>query len=186
MITLFNFWHYIAFSIGFLVFGAGVFLAMQQKKPSMIFSIIFSVALITVLMSSVSVVVIDKYTKVAKLYKLDNKRNLSTEEIMYSGIVKNEGNFEIGEVTFEIKLVNKGHVSGNVKAGTFYAPRGVLNFFDFLTSDESRREAKPQQIVHEFVVAKNLKPNESKEFRVYFPYPPYFSSVSHFSKVYAH
>ncbi|ABB45147.1 hypothetical protein Suden_1873 [Sulfurimonas denitrificans DSM 1251] len=186
MITLFNFWHYLAFTIGFIVLGVGVFFALKQKKQSMVFSIIFSVLLITILMSAVSIVVIDKYTKIAKLYKLENKRNLSTEQIMYSGIVRNEGDYEIGEVTFEIKLVNKGHVSGNVKAGTFFSPRGFFDFFDFIISDESRKDTKPQQIEYKFVVAKNLKPKESQEFRVYFDYPPYFSSVSHFSNVSAH
>ncbi|HUH43182.1 MAG: DUF2393 family protein [Sulfurimonas sp.] len=185
MITLFNYWHYIAFSIGLLAFGVGVFFALKQKKLSMILSIIFSVTLVTILMSAISIVVIDKYTKIAKLYKLENKRNLSTEEIMYSGVVKNEGNFEIGEVTFEIKLVNKGHVGSNVKAGTFFTPKGFSDFFGFLASDELNKGVRPQQITHKFVVAKNLRPKESKEFRVYFAYPPYFSNVSHFSKIYA-
>jgi len=186
MITLFNFWHYLAFIIGIIIFGVGVFFALKQEKKRMIFPIIFSISLITVLMFIVSIVVIDKYTKIVKLYRLENKRNLSTEQIMYSGVVKNEGNYEIGEVTFEIKLVNKGHVGGNIKAGTFFSPRGFFDFFDFITSDESRKDSKPQQIVYEFVVAKNLKPKESQEFRVYFDYPPYFRSVSDFSKVYAH
>lgn len=186
MITLFNYWHYISFTIGFAVFGAGIYFALKQKKKGMAFSIIFSIALVTILMSGISIVVIDKYTKVAKLYKLENKRNLDTEEIMYSGLVRNEGNFKIGEVKFEIKLVNKGHISGNVKAGTFFTPRGFFDFFSFASSDGSKKEIKPQQLTYEFVVAKNLKPNESQEFRVYFPYPPYFSSVTHFSKIYAH
>lgn len=186
MITLFNYWHYLSFFIGFSIFGAGVFFALKQKNKRMIAPIIFSVTLITILMSIISVVVIDKHTKIAKLYKLENKRNLSTEEIIYTGVVRNEGNFEIGVVKFEIKLVNKGHVSGNVKAGTFFTPKGFFDFFDFVASSESRREVRPQQVVHEFVVAKNLKPNESQEFRVYFPYPPYFSGVLHFSKLYAH
>ncbi|MCK4973983.1 MAG: DUF2393 family protein, partial [Sulfurimonas sp.] len=36
------------------------------------------------------------------------------------------------------------------------------------------------------VVARNLKPGEAKSFRVYFDYPPYFRSVSQYSKLYAH
>ena len=76
MITLFNYWHYMSFTIGFFVFIAGIFFALKQKKLSMTASIIFSVALVTILMSVISIVAIDKYTKIAKLYKLENKRNL--------------------------------------------------------------------------------------------------------------
>lgn len=183
MITLFNYWHYLVVTLMMVTLLAGIVYAFKQEKRSLIFPIIFSITIISVMLAGIGIAVVDKYTKVAKLYKLENKRNLSTEQIMYSGIVKNEGKFEIGEVTFEIKLVNKGHVSGNVKAGSFYKPSG---FFEFFGSEEEDKKNKPQQITREFVVARNLRPGESQEFRVYFDYPPYFSGVSHFSKVYAH
>jgi hypothetical protein len=166
-----------------LTLAAGIAYAFKQEKRSLIFPILFSVTIVSIMLGGIGIAVVDKYTKVAKLYKLENKRNLSTETIMYSGIVKNEGNFEIGEVTFEIKLVNKGHVSGNVKGGSFYKPRG---FFEFFGGEDLDKNSKPQQIIREFVVARNLRPGESQDFKVYFDYPPYFSGVSHFSKVYAH
>ncbi|MDQ1244076.1 MAG: hypothetical protein QG565_416 [Campylobacterota bacterium] len=186
MSTLFNYWHYLVIIIIMLTLLAGILYAFKQKERSLIFPIIFSTTIISVMLAGIGIAVVDKYTKVAKLYKLENKRNLSTEQIMYSGIVKNEGKFEIGEVTFEIKLVNKGHVSGNVKAGTFYSPTGFMSFFGLTEDSGSKKENRPQQITREFVVARNLRPGESQEFRVYFDYPPYFSGVSHFSKVYAH
>ena len=113
---------------------------------------------------------------------MKNKRLLSVEKIIYTGIVKNEGNYEIGKVTFEIKLVNKGHVTGNVKAGSFFNPSGMVDFF----SGGSGRKYKPQSITKEFVVAKNLRPGEAKSFRVHFDYPPYFRSVAHFGTVDGH
>ncbi|MDK9692732.1 MAG: DUF2393 domain-containing protein [Sulfurimonas sp.] len=186
MSTLFNVWHYLAFFIGFFLFAGGVFLALKQEKRSMMLSILFSITLITIVMSGMTVAIIDKYTKEAKLYKLENKRNLSTEQISFSGVVKNEGDYEIGEVTFEIKLVNQGLSSENMKAGTFYSPTGIMSFFGFTSDGSSKKENRPQQVTHEFVVAKNLKPGQSEELRVYFDYPPYFKSVSHFAKVYAH
>jgi hypothetical protein len=122
--------------------------------------------------------VVDKYTKKVGLYKLKNKRLLSTEQIIYTGIVKNEGNHKIGEVIFEIKLVNKGHATGNVKGGNFYKTSGFWDFFG-----GSNKMYKPQSITKEFVVAKNLKPGDAKSFRVYFKYPPYFRSVADFAEV---
>lgn len=182
MITLFNYWHFIVLLIILMFMVLGIISALRQEKRKLIVPMIFSVVLITVLISGFSIVVVDKYTKKAKLYKLENKRMLQQEKIMYSGIVKNEGNFKIGEVTFEIKLVNKGMATGNVKGGSFYKPSGFLDFF----GGGANKLYKPQQITQEFVVAKNLKPGEAKAFRVYFDYPPYFRSVSQFSNLSAH
>ena len=182
MSTLFNYWHFIVLGIIFLIFLTGIVFAFKQTKPKVVLPMIISISLIFILIAGFSIVVIDKYTKVAKLYKLENKRILSIEKIVYSGIVKNEGNHEIGKVIFEIKLVNKGHSAGNVKGGSFFKASGFMDFF----SSGSGKLYKPQQITKEFIVAKNLKPGETKAFRVYFDYPPYFRSVSHFSKIYAH
>ncbi len=181
MMTLFNYWHFIVLFVILLMMTLGIVSAFKQKDK-LVAPMIFSVVLISTLIAGFSIVVVDKYTKVVKLYKLDNKRILQQEKIMYSGIVKNEGNHKIGKVTFEIKLVNKGMATGNVKGGSFYKPSGFMDFFN----GGSNKLYKPQQITQEFVVAKNLKPGEAKAFRVYFNYPPYFRSVSQFSKLYAH
>ncbi len=180
--TLFNYWHFIVLSIILLIFILGIVASFRQPKKKLIVPMIISVSLICALLAGFSIVVVDKYTKVVKLHKMKNKRLLGIEKIVYTGIVKNEGKFEIGKVTFEIKLVNKGHATGNVKGGNFYKPSGLLDFF----SGSSSKDFKPQSITKEFVVAKHLKPGEAKAFRVYFDYPPYFRSVSQFAKVYGH
>jgi len=180
--TLFNYWHYLVLFVIFLIFLAGVFLALRQDDKKLIYPMIFSTTLIAIFLALFSVFLVDKYTKEVKLYKMKNKRLLSTEKIIYTGIVKNEGSHTIGEVVFEIKLVNKGHATGNVKGGNFFKASGFFDFF----SGGSNRLYKPQSITKEFVVAKNLKPGTAKSFRVYFDYPPYFRSVAHFSKVSGH
>lgn len=182
MSTLFNYWHYLVLGIIFLVFLSGVFLTLKQAASKLVAPMIFSITIVSLLMAGFSILAVDKYTKVVKLYKLENKRMLSIEKIVYSGIVKNEGKHEIGRVVFEIKLVNKGHIIGSMKAGTFYKPSG---FFDFFSSGTGQFQ-KPQQVTKEFVVAKNLKPGEAKSFNVYLDYPPYFKSVSEFAKVYGY
>jgi len=182
MITLFNYWHFVVFGVILLILIGGIVTALKQERKNLVFPMIISVVLISSLLAGFSIVVVDKYTKVAKLYKFENKRLLSIEKIVYTGIVKNEGNHEIGEVVVEIKIVNKGHATGNVKGGNFYSPSGFFDFFgggaDILY--------KPQTVVKEFVVATNLKPGEAKAFRVYFDYPPYFRSVSQFVKLISH
>jgi len=180
--TTLNYWHYIVFGIIIIILISGVVGALKQSEKKLRIPMIFSVVLITSLIAGFSVVVVDKYTKKVKLYKFNNKRILAIEKIVYTGIVKNEGNHNIGEVTFEIKIVNKGHATGNVKGGTFFSPSGFFDFF----SGGSGILYKPQSITKEFIVAHNLKPGEAKLFRVYFDYPPYFRNVSQFANVYAH
>jgi hypothetical protein len=180
--TLLNYWHYIVLGIIGMIFIAGIVSAFKQPQKKLILPMLLSVTLVSALMAIFSVVVVDKYTKKVKLYKLKNKRLLSIEKIVYSGIVKNEGNHKIGKVTLEIKLVNKGHVTGNVKGGSFFKSSGFADFF----SVGSNILYKPNSITKEFTVATNLKPGAAKSFRVYFDYPPYFRSVSDFANVSGH
>jgi len=180
--TLLNYWHFIVFGVIFVIFVLGVISAMKQESLNLKVGMLLSVTLVSLFLALFSVVVVDKYTKVVKLYKMKNKRLLSTEQIIYTGIVKNEGNHKIGKVTFEIKLVNKGHATGNVKGGNFYKSSGFFDFF----SGGYNLNFKPQSITKEFVVARNLKPGKAKSFRVHFRYPPYFRNTSQFSKVWGH
>jgi len=180
--TLFNIWHYVVLGVIVVIFLGGVVASLQQENPKMRYSMLFSVTLISLFLAVFSIFVVDKYTKKVSLEKVKNKRLLSLEKIAYSGIVTNVGNYTIGKVVFDIKLVNKGHATGNVKGGNFYKPSGILAFF----SDGLNKRAKAQTIEKEFVVARNLKPGESKRFRVYFDYPPYFSSTAQFMKVWGH
>ena len=184
--TLLNYWHFIVLGVIFLGFVSGLISAFRQDNPKLILPMLISVTLITALLGGFSIVVVDKYTKVVTLYKMENKRLLSTEQIIYTGVVKNEGNHKIGKVTFEIKIVNRGHATGNVKGGNFYKASGFGDFFSNIFSSTSKRESRSQTITKEFVVATNLKPGAAKNFRVYFDFPPYFRSMSHFAKVTGH
>jgi len=179
--SLLNYWHYIFLGLIFLIFISGVIVAFRQEQKKLIIPMFISVTLISVFLAVFSVLVVDKYTKKVEVYKLKNKRLLSTEQIVYTGRVKNTGNFTVGKVTLEIKLVNKGHATGNVKGGNFYKPNGFMDFFSF--SGGSNKDSKPQTVVKKFVIAKNLKAGTAKSFRVYFKYPPYFRSVAQFTEV---
>jgi len=179
--TLLNYWHYVALSLIFLLFVGGVVASLKQQSQKMMFSMLFATTLVSLFLAVFSIFVVDKYTKIPKLYDLKNKRLLSIEKIIYTGRVKNEGNYPIGTVTFEIKLVNQGHATGNVKGGNFYKPSGLLDFF---SSGFGIDKSKPQTVVKKFVVARDLEPGKVKAFRVYFRFPPYFRNVSQFAKVY--
>ncbi len=177
---LLNMIHFIVLGVILFIFIGGLNTVKNQKNKKLKFPMLISVTLISLFLAVFSIFVVDKYTKIAKVYKLENKRLLNIEKVVYTGIAKNEGNYEIGEIILEIKLVNKGMAVGNVKAGSFFKASGFGDFF----SGGSNLLYKPQTVTHEFVVAKNLKPGESKAFRVYFAWPPYFRSVAQFTKVY--
>ena len=180
--TELNIWHYITFGVILFIFIGGVVASMKQSSMKMQLSMLFSVTLISVFLAIFSVFVVDKYTKKVELYKVKNKRLLSVEKIIYTGFVKNTGKYPVGKVTMTIKLVNRGHATGNVKGGNFYKPSGFMSFF----SEGLNMRSKPQTIEKEFVIARNLKPGQSKQFRVYFKYPGYFTSTAEFIKVSGH
>jgi hypothetical protein len=181
--TEFNYVHYITFFVIFVLFVVGVYKSLQQEKASLRASMLFTSVLVSIFLALFSVFVVDKYTKSVELVKIKNKRLLGIEKIVYTGIVQNTGNFTIGEVVLEIKLVNRGHATGNVKGGNFYKATG---FFQFFTEGMGIEKDKPQTIVQKFVIAKKLKAGKAKTFRVYFDYPPYFSSVADFITLKAH
>ena len=180
--TLLNYVHYGVLAIILLLFLLGVISSLRQSDKKMMFSMFFSVVVVSLFLAVFSVIVVDKYTKKAGLYRLKNKRLLSIEKIVYTGIVKNEGKFPIGKVTLEVKLVNKGHATGNVKGGNFYKASGFFDFF----SDGYNLHTKPQTITKEVVVARNLEPGKAKHFRFYFDYPGYFRNVAQFTKLTEH
>ena len=177
--TLLNYWHYIFLGISFFMLLGGLVASLKQGNKKLIIPMVISVTLVTSLLAFFSIMVVDKYTKVVKLSKVKNKRLLSTEQIIYTGFVSNTGNHPIGKVYFKVKLVNRGHATGNVKGGNFYKPNGIMDFFSGIGGGDS----KPQSITKEFLVAKNMRPGTGKSFRVYFKYPGYFRSVADFTEV---
>jgi len=184
MNTYFTIWHW-SILVAFVILFIGlVFLAFQEKNHKNTISMIFASFLVIVTAGVFSIMAIDKYTKKAELYGVKNTRVLYNESIVYTGYVKNSGDYTIGTVTFKLKLINKGHVVGNVKGGNFYSPSGLIHF---LTSfGEESTEYRPQKIEKEFVVAEDLEPGKSAYFRVQMEYPAYFKHVAHFTSIKAH
>ncbi len=172
MMTYFTIWHYFVVAVVALLFAIVVIISWRNKNHKLRFSMIFSGFISLALVAAFLIMALDKYTKIVKITSLKNRRVLSTEKIIYTGIVRNVGKYTIGKVEFEIKLVNKGHVTGNVKGGNFYKV--------------SKKKDKPQTLLMTFVIAEGLKAGKAKSFKVTMPYPPYFRSTSHFTRVFAH
>jgi len=184
MNTYFTIWHWaaiVAFSIAFLLL---VLVSLREKNQKNILSMIFASFLVIITAGAFTLMAIDKYTKKATLFGVKNTRILRNETIVFTGFVKNKGNYTIGEIVLTVKLVNRGHVTGNVKGGSFYKPSGM---FDFLSSfGEDTQTYKPQKIEKDFIVATNIEPDKALFFRVEMPFPGYFKHVSEFTSITAH
>jgi len=180
--TYLNYWHYISFGIIFIIFILGMISAFKQESKKIASQMFVINIVVSILFIVVAIFVVDKYTKKVELGKVKNRRLLSTEQIVYYGIVKNTGDFTVGTVTFEVKLVNKGNAIGKLKGQSFYKSSGLLGFFE--QGFELMDFSKPQTVTQTFTIAENLEPGTAKQFRVYFKYPGYFSSVAQYTKVY--
>jgi len=184
MTTYFTIWHWTAVTILSLLFLFLVLLSLKEKNSKNILSMIFASFLVLVTAGAFTLMAIDKYTKKATLYGVKNTRILRNETIVFTGYVKNKGEYTIGEVVLTVKLVNKGHVTGNVKGGSYYKPSGI---FDFFTSFGSNvKTYKAQKVENTYTVAADLEPGKARYFRVEMPFPPYFKHVSEFTSITAH
>lgn len=132
--------------------------------------------LMTALILSMGYISLDKNTKKATLSQVENRRILRTEEISFSGYVLNSGDYRIGTVKLEIKLINRGKAMGNVKGSDFYRTNSI--FGDLFRSKSDIKKARPSTVDYKFVVAKDLLAGERRKFMVRFKFPSYFRDVS--------
>lgn len=186
MSTLLNVWHYVSFGFIFLFFALGVVVAYMQKDKKQRSSIIITFGVFCITAFVLSIYGVDSYTKSAIVSKVEYKRFLSTEEVMFSGFIENNGKYEIGEVEIEIKMSNNGRITEGWKGGASFFSSSDFFGVTKTNDDTSHLISRPQQISRKFVVAKNLKPSQSQSFSVYMPYPPYFDGMTHFITLKAH
>lgn len=179
-----NIWHILVILLMLFVAGAGIYLTFKQQNKKLIFPMTFSIILVSALVVAFLLLAVDKYTKKVSVYKLENKRLLSLEKIVYTGFVKNEGDYPVGEVTFEVKLVNQGYATGSIGSTSFFTPSGFKEFFS--GGGANILYNKPQIIKKQFVVARNLKAGEAVPFRVVFDFPPYFRNVKQYTDIFGH
>ena len=184
MTTYFTIWHWGAV-IGFtLIFLFLVLISLKESNQKNILSMIFASFLVIMTAGAFSMMALDKYTKKATLYGVKNTRILRNETIVFTGFVKNKGDYTIGKINLTVKLVNKGHVTGNVKAGSFYKPSSMFDFLGNFGGDS--KTYKPQKIEEVYTVATKIAPGKATFFRVEMPFPPHFKHVSEFTSITAH
>jgi len=120
------------------------------------------------LLSIFSIYVLDKYTKIAILENIVQKKILVNESFAISGQIRNIGNFEIGKCILKVKIANNSIGNDSVDGSIFIFKSPLDNLFKHekkITVDTTK----------EFVIAKNLYKNEMRNFTVFMRYPSSYS-----------
>ena len=178
--TYLNIWHYIAILIIFILFIIGIIFSFKQKNKKLLLPMIFSITLVAISLTFLLLFIIDKYTKHIEIHKLKSRKLPSLEKVIYSGIVKNTGNYTVGKVKLTIKLVSKGK-SNDLSNTTFYKSSGFLDIFSGI-----KKKKAPTSVEKTFIIARDLKPRHLKTFRVILRYPSNFRNVSEYTSISAH
>jgi len=179
-LAYFTILHWITILILLVIFVLFSLIALKQTNKKLLISMLFSNFIVITMIAILSMFVLDKYTKIAKLENMTQKRILMTETLTLSGKIRNIGNFSIGKCKLEVKLVNNAMSGGDVSGSQIFSPSG-LSFFSL-----KKKNDKPSTVINEFVIAKNFKKGELKNFSVAMRYPPYFQKPFMNYKLYCH
>ena len=170
MISYFTIVHVITLVILFIIFIILLILSFKETRKKVLFAMIFSNFLVISMLAVFSMFVLDKYTKKARLENVSQSRILINESLVLYGRVRNIGKFGISKCFLHVKLVNDAINSKNLNGSTLYKPSSGL---DFLTNKVSNEEKK-STVEKDFLIAKNLKVRELRNFSASMRYPPYF------------
>ncbi len=172
MVSYFTILHIITLAIFFIIFILLLIVSFKETRKKVLAAMIFSNLLVVSTLSVFSMFVLDKYTKKAKLEHISQARVLITESFVIKGMVRNTGNFDISKCYLNVKLVNNAVNSKNITGTAFFKPSIS---FDFLTNDKNEKKST---IEKKFLIARNLKKGELRNFSVSMRYPPYFEKTS--------
>lgn len=166
--SYFNLFHILMLLLIIAMFGGFTYLIILKEKRVKI-AISFIIANVAVMSSLaiISMILIDKYTKVAVIDDLYGKRTLINETISYSGVVKNVGYGYINSCVMNIELINAPVKKLEASA---FENRGF--FQTYIGSSHSQKGSQKA----EFLIVKDLASGEQKSFSFTMPYPAHFKN----------
>jgi hypothetical protein len=182
-IPYFTILHWLDVAFFLLLFIFLVILSLKAAKDNvkLLLSMIFASFIVTAFGAVLGLVVLEKYTKKAKLLDVQQRRVLINETLVLKGKVKNIGKFKINYCKLDIKLVNNGW-GGKFTKGTFFKPGGLKLF-----GSKEDKKKKPNVVkATRYIITDGLKPGEIKNFSAVIPYPPYFKNTFLRYKLYCH
>lgn len=177
MSTSFTIWHYMSFLIILALFAVAILYTLKEKEITQKSSLIALYSVIAVLLLVFSIMSINGYTKQVVLANVQHHRFLSTESIIYTGRVRNIGNYDVGQVEIEIEIFDKGQKRQGRASFESTAFKDYYNSVDIrklLGFDNP--DIKPTSVIVRKTVAEELKAGQGKQFTVSIRYPSYFTS----------
>lgn len=166
--SYFNLFHILMLLLIVIMFGGFTYLIILKEKRVKV-AISFIIANVTIMscLAIISMMLIDKYTKIAVIDNFYGKRTLINETISYSGVVKNIGYGYINSCVIDIELINS---PVNKLEASAFENRGF-----FQTYIGSSHDQKGSQKA-EFLIVKDLPSGEQKSFSFTMPYPAHFTN----------
>ncbi len=171
MISYFTIFHIITLAIFFVIFILLLILSFKETRKKVLIAMIFSNFLVISMLAVFSMFVLDKYTKKARLEDMSQARVLISESFVITGRVRNIGKFGISKCFLHVKLVNNAVTSGSLSGSTVYKPTTGIEFLD-----KAKGDVKKSTIVKDFLIARNLKVDELRNFSASMRFPSYFKS----------
>jgi len=172
-------WLFIAFFV--ILFIALSLLSAQAKKTSVVISGIFASFLVTTFGATLSIIILEKYTKKGMMLKVEERRILFNETMFIKGYIQNVGRFPLNYCTINVKLINNDRKQFG--KGTFFKSGG-LNIF----GSKDKENPKPNTVSKEktFTFKPPLNPGYRQPFSIVLPYPGYFRGAMIIKKIYCH
>ncbi len=168
--------HWIVVIVFVLLFLVLALLSLREKRRKTVLTMIFSSFLLTVTAAIISLIVLDKYTKKAKIITYTTQHDLARESVIVRGIVQNVGNYEIGYCNLEVRVSRNPRGS---RVSSYFTPTKSL---DFLT----KKGGRTNSVTVEEEIAQRLKPGEKRKFYMTVRFPTYFEDPKYFLKLHCH
>lgn len=187
MSTSFTVWHYLDFILIVALLCVAIVYTLKQKDIPQKGSYIATYCVLSLMLLGLTLLAINGYTKQVVLVNVKNHRFLSTESIIYTGAVRNIGNYPVGEVEIEIEIFDKGlkklgpALYKSTAFKDYFNDVDIRKLFGFNNPD-----IKPTSFVVRRTVAKGLKAKEGKQFAVSIAHPSYFSGYTSKERIIVH
>lgn len=187
MSTSFTIWHYLSFIIIFAILTLAIIYTLKQKDIPQKGPFIITYCIATLILLIFAIMGINTYTKQVLLVNVKNHRFLSTESIIYTGSVRNSGNYDVGQVEIEIKIFDKGLKQ---EGRSSYQSTAFKDFYNDIDIRKllgfNRPDTKPTSFTVRKTVANELKAGKGKQFAVSIRHPSHFSGYLSKERIIVH
>lgn len=170
--------HWIVVLVFILIFILLAVLVLSDKNSKSRVSILIATFVVVIIGAVVSLLILDKYLKKAKIMSYKTTRNYNSESVSITGVIKNIGKFKIAYCSLDIKIINK--VKHNNKKRLYYK---TSNSMDSLFKSG---KYKKNFLEESFTVVEDLFPKRTKTFSKSIKIPSHFQNVKYFLHLKCH